>query len=145
MPGASEAAGPAFVDTNIWVYAHLAAPGDTRHAIALKLVESAGERVISPQVVAEYYSVMLRNSRSDAWIAANLRAMFARTRLQPANGAVVESALALRARYGFSFWDCQIIAAALQAGCSTLFTDDLQHGQVLEARLKVVNPFAAVG
>ena len=145
MPGASEAAGPAFVDTNIWVYAHLAAPGDTRHAIALKLVESAGERVISPQVVAEYYSVMLRNSRSDAWIAANLRAMFARTRLQPANGAVVESALALRARYGFSFWDCQIIAAALQAGCSTLFTEDLQHGQVLEARLKVVNPFAAVG
>ena len=145
MPGASEAAGPAFVDTNIWVYAHLAAPGDTRHAIALKLVESAGERVISPQVVAEYYSVMLRNSRSDAWIAANLRAMFARTRLQPANGAVVESALALRARYGFSFWDCQIIAAALQAGCSTLFTDDLQHGQVLETRLKVINPFAAVG
>ena len=145
MPGASEAAGPAFVDTNIWVYAHLAAPSDTRHAIALKLVESAGERVISPQVVAEYYSVMLRNSRSDAWIAANLRAMFARTRLQPANGAVVESALALRARYGFSFWDCQIIAAALQAGCSTLFTEDLQHGQVLEARLKVVNPFAAVG
>ena len=145
MSGASEAAGPAFVDTNIWVYAHLAAPGDTRHAIALKLVESAGERVISPQVVAEYYSVMLRNSRSDAWIAANLRAMFARTRLQPANGAVVESALALRARYGFSFWDCQIIAAALQAGCSTLFTEDLQHGQVLEARLKVVNPFAAVG
>ena len=145
MPGASEAAGPAFVDTNIWVYAHLAVPGDTRHAIALKLVESAGERVISPQVVAEYYSVMLRNSRSDAWIAANLRAMFARTRLQPANGAVVESALVLRARYGFSFWDCQIIAAALQAGCSTLFTEDLQHGQVLEARLKVVNPFAAVG
>ena len=145
MSGASEAAGPAFVDTNIWVYAHLAVPADTRHAIALKLVESAGERVISPQVVAEYYSVMLRNSRSDAWIAANLRAMFARTRLQPANGAVVESALALRARYGFSFWDCQIIAAALQAGCSTLFTEDLQHGQVLEARLKVVNPFAAVG
>ena len=145
MSGASEAAGPAFVDTNIWVYAHLAVPGDTRHAIALKLVESKGERVISPQVVAEYYSVMLRNSRSDAWIAANLRAMFARTRLQPANGAVVESALALRARYGFSFWDCQIIAAALQAGCSTLFTDDLQHGQVLETRLKVVNPFAAVG
>ena len=144
MSGASEAAGSAFVDTNIWVYAHLAVPGDTRHAIALKLVESSGERVISPQVVAEYYSVMLRNSRSDAWITANLRAIFARTRLQPANAAVVESALALRARYGFSFWDCQIIAAALQAGCTTLFTEDLQHGQVLEARLKVVNPFAAV-
>ena len=79
MPGASEAAGSAFVDTNIWVYAHLAVPGDTRHAIALKLVESKGERVISPQVVAEYYSVMLRNSRSDAWITANLRAMFARS------------------------------------------------------------------
>ena len=145
MPGASDAAGPAFVDTNIWVYAHLEVRGDPRHGIALALVEGAGDQVISPQVVAEYYSVMLRNSRTDAWIAANLRAMFARTRLQPANAAVVESALALRARYGFSIWDCQIIATALQAGCTTLFTEDLQHGQVLEARLRVVNPFAPVG
>jgi hypothetical protein len=45
--------------------------------------------VIIPQVVAEYYNVMLRNKQTDNWIQSNLRAMFARTRLQAANANVV--------------------------------------------------------
>ena len=141
MPGPSEAGqASAFVDTNIWVYAHLKVPGDQRHERALALVQSVAGLVISPQVVAEYYSVMLRNARADTWIQANLRAMFARTRLQPANADVLATALGLRNRYGFSFWDCQIAAAALEARCSTLLTEDLQHGQVLDKQLRVVNP-----
>ena len=141
MPGPSEAGqASAFVDTNIWVYAHLSVPGDKRHERALALVQSGAGLVISPQVVAEYYNVMLRNARGDAWIQANLRAMFARTRLQPANADVLATALDLRNRYGFSFWDCQIAAAALQARCGTLLTEDLQDGQILDGRLQVVNP-----
>ena len=141
MPGPSEAGqASAFVDTNIWVYAHLSVPGDKRHERALALVQSGASLVISPQVVAEYYNVMLRNARGDAWIQANLRAMFARTRLQPANADVLATALDLRNRYGFSFWDCQIAAAALQARCGTLLTEDLQDGQILDGRLQVVNP-----
>jgi predicted nucleic acid-binding protein len=50
-----------FVDTHIWVYAHLKKDGDVRHARALALVQSGKALVISPQVVAEYYNVMLRN------------------------------------------------------------------------------------
>lgn len=146
MPDPSEAnQASAFVDTNIWVYAHLKAPGDKRHERALSLVQTGTGLVISPQVVAEYYNVMLRNARDDAWIQANLRALFARTRLQPANAEVLDTALGLRNRYGFSFWDCQIAAAALQAGCGTLLTEDLQHGQLLEERLRVVNPFRETG
>ena len=132
--------GSAFVDTNIWVYAHLKVPGDPRHDRALALVQSGLPLVISPQVVAEYYNVMLRNARDDAWIQANLRAMFARTRLQPANAEVLATALELRNRYGFSFWDCQIAAAALAAQCDVLLTEDMQHGQVLNQQLRVVNP-----
>jgi predicted nucleic acid-binding protein len=141
MPDPGEADGAsAFVDTNIWIYAHLKAPDDVRHERALALVKGQVDLVISPQVVAEYYSVMLRNAQSDSWIQANLRAMFARTRLQPANAEVLSTALELRNRHGFSFWDCQIAAAALQARCGTLLTEDLQHGQVLDGRLRVVNP-----
>jgi predicted nucleic acid-binding protein len=54
-------AGPAFVDTDIRVYAHLKAPGDQRHERALALVQGRGDLVISPQVVAEYCSAMLHN------------------------------------------------------------------------------------
>ncbi len=144
MPGASEG-GAAFVDTNIWVYAHLKAPGDIRHERALALVQGRADLVLSPQVVAEYYSVMLRNAQTDAWIQANLRAIFARTHLQPANAEVLSTALDLRNRHGFSFWDCQIAAAALLARCSTLLTEDLQHGQLLDERLRVVNPLLSTG
>ena len=96
--------------------------------------------VISPQVVAEYYNVMLRNKQSDTWIQDNLRAIFARTRLQPANAAVLSTALELRTRCAFSFWDCQIAASAIEAQCTTLWTEDMQHGKVLSKRLKVVSP-----
>jgi predicted nucleic acid-binding protein len=154
MPGSSEAQAAikraaasstatksnCFIDTNIWVYAHRKKDGEARHARALALLQSGTVFVISPQVVAEYYSVMLRNKQTDTWIQANLRAMFARTRLQPANAAVLSTALELRTRYGFSFWDCQVAASSIEAQCSTLWTEDMQHGQVLSKVLKVVNP-----
>ena len=141
MPAQDEAdRSDAFVDTNIWVYAHLRVAGDKRHDRALALVQRSSGMVISPQVVAEYYNVMLRNGQTDAWIQANLKAMFARTRLQPANADVLAIALDLRNRYAFSFWDCQIAAAAIQAQCSTLWTEGLQHGQMLEGTLRTINP-----
>jgi predicted nucleic acid-binding protein len=51
------------------------------------------------------------------------------------------SALQLKQRYRYSFYDSLIIAAALEAGCTRLYSEDLQHGQRIE-RLTIVNPFA---
>ena len=48
--------------------------------------------------------------------------------------------LEIRKRFGFGLYDCLILAAALEAGCSRLFTEDLQHGQRIE-HLVVENPF----
>lgn len=52
-------------------------------------------------------------------------------------------ALDLSERYGFSFYDCAILASALQAGCGAVYTEDLQDGQVIEGRLLVRNPFSS--
>ncbi len=132
-----------FVDTNIWVYAHLEDENDPRCERAWVLVNDLARPVISPQVLAEYYSVMLRNGRDDGWIQGNLEDMLAHCVLQPLGRAVVARALAIRTRYGFSYWDCQIVAAALEAGCDTLFTEDLQAGQLIEGTLSVVDPLRA--
>ena len=51
-----------------------------------------------------------------------------------------ERGLELRARYQFSFYDSLIISAALEAGCKTLYSEDLQHGQII-GQLTIVNPF----
>ncbi|MGQ0622235.1 MAG: PIN domain-containing protein [Panacagrimonas sp.] len=47
----------------------------------------------------------------------------------------------LRETASISYWDSLIIAAALHAGCTLLYSEDLQHGQVFEGSLTVVNPF----
>ena len=59
------------------------------------------------------------------------------------DGDLLEAAWSVQARCAFSWWDAMIVAAALQAGCDTLLSEDLQHGQVIDGGLTLVNPFAA--
>nr|VFK64210.1 MAG: Predicted nucleic acid-binding protein, contains PIN domain [Candidatus Kentron sp. UNK]VFK71019.1 MAG: Predicted nucleic acid-binding protein, contains PIN domain [Candidatus Kentron sp. UNK] len=131
--------GAKFIDTNIWVYAHLRSPNEPRHPIALDFVSTLDNGVISPQVMIEYYNVMLRSGQNDAWIQENLHKILSYVRLQPLNDAVVHRTWAIRNRYHFSIWDSRIIATALEAGCDHLCTEDLQHGQIIE-KLKVIDP-----
>jgi len=130
-----------FVDTNIWIYAHLRKTDEPKHPVALSLVKHLKNGVISSQVIAEYYNVMLRNGKDDAWIQTNLNEILIYNRLQALDVTVVKKALALRNRYGFSYWDCQIVAAALEAGCTVLYTEDMQQGQVIDGVLTLTNPF----
>ncbi len=53
-----------FIDTNIWIYAHLENKKDHRHNIALNLLETLPQLVISTQILSEYYSVMLKKKKS---------------------------------------------------------------------------------
>ena len=48
----------------------------------------------------------------------------------------------LRRRYSLSYWDSIIVASAVGAEASALYTEDLQHGLIVEERLRVLNPFA---
>lgn len=57
---------------------------------------------------------------------------------------LLHAALALQGQTGYSFYDCLIIASALEAGCDTLYTEDLQHHPLIKGSLRVVNPFLAV-
>jgi predicted nucleic acid-binding protein len=53
-----------------------------------------------------------------------------------------EAALEIAQRDRLSFYDALIVAAALEAGCSTLLTEDMQDGRVIDGRLTIQNPFA---
>ncbi len=43
-------------------------------------------------------------------------------------------------RYGYSYWDSLIIATALQNDCSILYSEDMQHNQLIEGKLRIINP-----
>ena len=130
-----------FIDTNLWVYAHLETPEDVKGDQAQALVESGRRFIISTQVLNEYYTAMLRNRVPDVEIQENLELMMQRCDVHLLSLTTIRQAHAIRNRYGFSLWDALIVASALEADCVVLYSEDLQHGQWIERTLQILNPF----
>jgi len=61
--------------------------------------------------------------------------------VEPLTVEIHDRARLIAERYGFHFYDALIVAAALLSGCAVLYSEDLQSGQSIDARLTVVNPF----
>ena len=61
--------------------------------------------------------------------------------LQDRDAAVITRALSLMESGSWSWWDSLIVAGALEAGCDELWTEDMQHGRLVDDRLRLVNPF----
>jgi predicted nucleic acid-binding protein len=128
-----------FFDTNIIVYAF--SSNDPRSEKAEALLAAGG--VISVQVLNEFVNVSRRKNRRD-WgeiqdALSVLKALLDPP--QPLTIEVHEAAIGIARDYGFHFYDGLIVAAALRAGCSILYSEDLRHGQTIE-RLTIHNPFA---
>lgn len=129
-----------FADTNVWIYAHLQNESDSRCTKAVELVKSL-PLIISNQVINEYYSVMLKNKASDAFIQANIKIMLLNCDVFCLSLDTLATAFEVRERYRFSWWDSLIVASALETQCEFLYTEDMQHGQVIDNSLQVINPF----
>jgi predicted nucleic acid-binding protein len=128
-----------FLDANIVVYAF--ASNDARSEKADALLQAGG--AISVQVLNEFVNVLRRKQRRD-WEEIDDALGVLKVLLDPPYPLTVEmheAAIGIARQYGFSIYDSLIVAAALRAGCSTLYSEDLQHGQTIE-RLTIRNPFA---
>jgi predicted nucleic acid-binding protein len=129
----------AFFDTNVLVY--IVGEKDERTAKAEALVANGG--VVSVQVLNELASVSHRKlGMSWEEIGGALAAI---RDLCPSPIPLTldthGAGLRIAAKYGFHFYDALIAAAALEAQCTTLYSEDFQDGQLLEGRLTVRNPF----
>jgi len=131
-----------FLDTNIWVYAHLEGENDVKHQKANTLVEETVQPlVISTQVLHEYYSVMLKNKMTDEWIQTNIEAMIEYCEIQLITLSIIRLAHRIKVHYRFSYSDSLIIASALDSGCNILYSEDLHTQQPIENQLQILNPF----
>jgi predicted nucleic acid-binding protein len=134
-----------FVDTNIWLYAFVEAGDSSKSAIASKLILDI-EPMISAQVINEVCVNLLRQaSFSEEQIAELIEAFYGKYRVVELGRAALLTASRLRRTYSLSFWDSTIVSAALSAGASLLYSEDMQHGMLFEGRLQVRNPFTAKG
>jgi predicted nucleic acid-binding protein len=128
-----------FIDTNIVIYS-LSQDGQKQQK-ALALL--ADKPVMSVQVLSETANIMRRKLGFDT---TTIRVVINRIsqeclNLQPLTLDTLNNALDIAGRYGFSHYDSLIIAAALQADCPLLYSEDMQHGQIIDKRLVIVNPF----
>ncbi len=132
-----------FLDTNILLYSisRDASEAEKRER-AIALLDQ-DDWSLSTQVLQEFYVQATRPSRRDALshdTAAGLVRAWQRFQVQDITPAIVNAALDIKSRYGFSYWDAAIIAAAQAQGCARLYSEDLSHGQVID-NLRIVDPF----
>ena len=131
--------GKVFFDTNVLIYA--VAQNDPRGPRAEALLAKGG--VVGVQVLNEFVSVARRKMRmpwKDVTEALDAIRVLCPSPV-PITIATHETALQIAENRGFEIYDALIVSAALEAGCATLYSEDLRHGQVINGKLTVRNPF----
>jgi predicted nucleic acid-binding protein len=137
--------GKFFLDTNIFVYAFdKTAPAKARRS--QELIEQAvtsRKGIISYQVAQEFFNVALRRfahpltvAESEQYLSTVLRPLMA----VQSSPALLSDGLRLKGRYSLSWFDSLIVAAAIEARCDVLYSEDLQHGQKF-SDVAIENPF----
>ncbi len=132
-----------FFDTNVLVYRQ--DPTEpVKQACAMVLIEDAMEQglfTLSTQVLQEFYNTMIWRRFMPANAALALCEVWVDHPVIGASAEMVIRAFGLHQRHQFSVWDALIVQAALDAGCTTLYSEDLQHGMRFGS-LTIINPFS---
>ena len=127
------------LDTNILIYA-FGHQDDERKQISKDIITKCN--IISLQAVNETVYVLQKKFRFPLneveKIISFLKQKFI---ISDLNMQTLDQTVKIAAQYGFSFWDSMMIAAALENHCSILYTEDLNNNQLIENRLRIVNPF----
>jgi predicted nucleic acid-binding protein len=135
--------GKVFLDSNVWLYTLLtSAQADPRSVLANALIGNCTRPVVSTQVIREVSVNLLKKSAlTEDRHRLLIADWYASCEVIEEHQHQFIQASYLREKLSISYWDSLIVAAALCAGCEVLYTEDLQHGQVIEGQVRVVNPF----
>jgi predicted nucleic acid-binding protein len=131
-----------FFDTNILIYADdKATPAKQRRALEL-VAEHRRARtgVVSLQVLQEYFVTVTQKLHVDPRIARRKVELLAEFDVAAPDVADILAAIDLHRLHRFSFWDALLLRAAKEAGCSVLFSEDMQDTREIDG-LQIVNPF----
>ena len=134
--------GKAFLDTNVLVYLFTdKEPIKAKQALSVALTSRI---VISTQVLQELANVLTKKyHQTIEQVVATLEVCMKAGELHTNTHQTIVKALSIKKSHKFSFYDSLIVAAAIDSGCQTLFSEDLQHEQQIIDGLRVVNPFLA--
>jgi predicted nucleic acid-binding protein len=135
-----------FIDSNIWIYALIESKEEEakRDKIIafLEELKNKSRILISVQVLNEFHWILKRKYNIDE---IEIREKVTNGILKivsvvPLDLKNYKTAYKIRDNYSFSYWDSLIIASALEKGCDTLYSEDMQHNLVIENKLTIKNP-----
>ncbi|GIK42875.1 MAG: twitching motility protein PilT [Chloroflexota bacterium] len=133
------------LDTNLWVYLYAKNPPEKYQAVYQIVADQFETIVVSTQILGELFNVLTRKnliSPSEAkTIILEMATTFPILSIDTAN---VLLALDLNSHFQYSYWDSLVVATALLADCQVLYSEDMQHQQVIDGKMQLLNPFAAI-
>jgi predicted nucleic acid-binding protein len=130
-----------FFDTSVLLYLLSDEPGKADRVE--ELLQQSG--TISVQILNEFTSVATRKlGLSLPEVGEVLETVRTICNTQPLTVDTYHRGIEVAERYRFSLYDSMVVASALLSGCRILYCEDLQHGQVIDEQLTVINPFAGI-
>ncbi|UQB42496.1 PIN domain-containing protein [Thiomicrospira microaerophila] len=130
----------AFCDTNILIYAYSST--EAEKAERANSVLFSQPSMISTQVINEFINVGLKKlALSESQLQKAIIELSDAFYVSNFSLKTQQRALDIRTRYKLQYYDSLIVATALENECGLLFSEDMQHGLLIEKRLKIVNPF----
>ena len=105
-------------------------------------MENVEQITVNSQVINEFISICIKKNI----LSLENAFKYAEEFMEIFNFSVIKKSevrltMHVKRRYKYSYYDSLITASALESGCNILYTEDMQNGQIIEDRLKIVNPF----
>ena len=130
-----------FIDSNVIIYAYSHSEQE-KQRVARKIIKK-NYTVISTQVLQEVSNTLGRKYKLDYFsIKETLQeCIYSNNEVYVNQQQTILKACDIAERYQFSFYDSLIISATLESKCNILYSEDLQHNQIIDGVLTIVNPF----
>lgn len=132
-----------FLDTNILLYSISTVPEEQDKCRIARSLLDRDDWCVSVQVLQEFYVQATRTTRKDALphdLALGFVRVWMRAPVQDNSAALMLRAMEIKAAHGFSYWDSSVVAAAIASGARRLYSEDLQHGRMVDG-LELIDPF----
>ena len=135
-----------FIDTTVLVYAEASdAPYEQRSALdLLKRLYEQGLGVVSTQILQEYCNVALKRLKLPAQYVRSQLDLYEQFEVVQVTPTIIRAGLDLHQTRSVAFFDAIVLASARAAGCSVLWTEDMNAGEVVNG-VRISNPFSSPG
>lgn len=132
-----------FLDTNVLLYAFDDGAAQ-KQRVARRMIEELGRTrtgVLSTQVLIELFHTLTRKFKISRKTASLMTSAFCEWQVIESDTPLVLHSMARATEQQLSIWDAMVVEAALKSGATTLYSEDMQHGQRMGS-LTIINPFA---